>query len=271
MCEKGILIWTCGCTHLQDPRPCSKGRFRNKACEGYAFTWVYRTPIPVHASLRCPSCIRLDEATALRKANEALLAESYAYSTLKSVATGDDSHRVRTGRSRFSRTASGTQILKVPETSTSEMNRLPSNANEYSAFLAGKFDPLTKLPDTHLPSPRPSRASSFTQHTKQDMGARDMPVVMQRSRSHAPPQGWQGPVVLGEDDYPYVEFRGLGAAVYWYIATAERCRYCAAFSGAIAAVEGFSATTEDNAFGMMRRSEEISWAGWLGELCDVYG
>jgi hypothetical protein len=208
MCEKGILIWTCGCTHLQDPRPCSKGRFRNKACEGYAFTWVYRTPIPVHASLRCPSCIRLDEATALRKANEALLAESYAYSTLKSVATGDDSHRVRTGRSRFSRTASGTQILKVPETWTSEMNRLPSNANEYSAFLAGKFDPLTKLPDTHLPSPRPSRASSFTQHTKQDMGARDMPVVMQRSRSHAPPQGWQGPVVLGEDDYPYVEFRG---------------------------------------------------------------
>jgi hypothetical protein len=208
MCEKGILIWTCGCTHLQDPRPCSKARFRNKACEGYAFTWVYRTPIPVHASLRCPSCIRLDEATALRKANEALLAESYAYSTLKSVATGDDSHRVRTGRSRFSRTASGTQILKVPETWTSEMNRLPSNANEYSAFLAGKFDPLTKLPDTHLPSPRPSRASSFTQHTKQDMGARDMPVVMQRSRSHAPPQGWQGPVVLGEDDYPYVEFRG---------------------------------------------------------------
>jgi hypothetical protein len=208
MCEKGILIWTCGCTHPQDPRPCSKARFRNKTCEGYAFTWAYRTPIPLHTSLRCPSCIRLDEATALRKANEALLAESSAYPTLKSVATGDDRHRVRAGRPRFSRTASGTQILKILDHWTSEMNRLPSNANEYSAFLAGKFNSLIKLPDTHIPSPEPSRASSLTKHTKSEMGTRDIPVTMQRSRSHAPPQCWQGPVVLGEEDYPYVEFRG---------------------------------------------------------------
>jgi hypothetical protein len=208
MCEKGILIWTCGCTHLQDPRPCHKARFRNKACDGYAFTWAYRTPIPLHTSLRCPSCIRADEATALRKANEALLAGSSAYPTLKSVATGDDSHRVRAGRPRFSRTASGTQIHKVPDNWTSEMNRLPSNANEYSAFLAGKFDPLVRLPDTHIPSPQPSRATSPARNTKLEMGARDVPVAMQRSESHAPPQCWQGHVVLGEDDYPYVEFRG---------------------------------------------------------------
>jgi hypothetical protein len=208
MCEKGILIWTCGCTHLQDPRPCPKARFRNKVCDGYAFTWAYRTPIPFHTSLRCPSCIRADEATALRQANEALLATSSAYPTLKSVATGDDSHRVRAGRPRYSRTPSGTQILDVPANWTSEMNRLPSNANEFSAFLAGKFDPLVKLPDTHLPLPQTPRASSLSKPTKLDMGVRDMPVPMQRSRSHAPPQCWQGPVVLGEDDYPYVEFRG---------------------------------------------------------------
>jgi hypothetical protein len=208
MCEKGILIWTCGCTHLQDPRPCPKARFRNKACDGYAFTWAYRTPIPFHTSLRCPSCIRADEATVLRQANEALLAKSSAYPTLKSVATGDDSHRVRAGRPRYSRTPLGTQILDVPANWTSEMNRLPSNANEFSAFLAGKFDPLVKLPDTHLPLPQTPRASSLTKPTKLDMGVRDMPVPMQRSRSHAPPQCWQGPVVLGEDDYPYVEFRG---------------------------------------------------------------
>jgi hypothetical protein len=208
MCEKGILIWTCGCTHLQDPRPCHKARFRNKACDGYAFTWAYRTPIPLHTTLRCRPCIRTDEATALRKANEALLAESSAYPTLKSVATGDDSHGLRVGRPRLSRTASGTEILKVPDQWTSEVNRLPSNANEYSAFLAGKFDPLVELPDTHIPSPEPSRASSLTKHTKSEMGVRDIPVTMQRSRSHAPPQCWQGPVVLGEDDYPYVEFRG---------------------------------------------------------------
>jgi hypothetical protein len=159
-------------------------------------------------SLRCPSCIRTDEATALRQANEALLAKSSAYPTLKSVATGDDSHRVRAGRPRYSRTASGTQILDVPANWTSEMNRLPSNANEFSAFLAGKFDPLVKLPDTHLPLPQTPRASSLTKPTKLEMGVRDMPVPMQRSRSHAPPQCWQGPVVLGEDDYPYVEFRG---------------------------------------------------------------
>jgi hypothetical protein len=190
--------------------PTSKthARFRNKVCDGYAFTWAYRTPIPFHTSLRCPSCIRADEATALRQANEALLATSSAYPTLKSVATGDDSHRVRAGRPRYSRTPSGTQILDVPANWTSEMNRLPSNANEFSAFLAGKFDPLVKLPDTHLPLPQTPRASSLSKPTKLNMGVRDMPVPMQRSRSHAPPQCWQGPVVLGEDDYPYVEFRG---------------------------------------------------------------
>ena len=212
MCEKGILIWTCGCTHLQDPRPCHKARFRNKACDGYAFTWVYRTPIPLHTSLRCPSCIRADEATALRRANEALLARSSAYPTLKSVATGDDSHRVRAGRPTFSRTASGTQIHRVPDNWSSEMNRLPGNANEYSAFLAGRFDPLVRLPDTHVPQPQTSRAASPTKPTELEIGARDMPVPMQRSRSHAPPQCWPGPVVLGEDDYPYVEFRGALSA-----------------------------------------------------------
>ncbi|CAD0109767.1 unnamed protein product [Aureobasidium uvarum] len=210
MCEKGILIWTCGCTHIQDPRPCHKARFRNKACDGYAFAWAYRSPVPIHTSLRCPSCFRADEALTLRKANEALLAKSFAYPTLISVADGDDSHRVKTGKPRFSRTASGTQLVRVPDNWTSEMNRLPRNANEYSAFLGGRFDPLVRLPDTHIPSPQPCRSSPTT-HTKQVKGAREMPFTapgIQRSRSHAPPQCLQGPVLLSEDDYPYVEFRG---------------------------------------------------------------
>lgn len=211
MCEKSILIWTCGCTHLQDPRRCSKARFYDKPCDGYAFAWAYRSPISLHTPLRCPSCIRNDEATALKKANEAHLAKSSAYPTLVSVANGDDTHRIKTGRPMYSRTASGTQMLKVPEDWTSEMNRLPGNANEYSAFLNGRFDPLVKLPDTHIPAapqtPRPSSANG----TRMEQGARDMLIAapkMQRSRSHAPPQCWQGPVMLDETDYPYVEFRG---------------------------------------------------------------
>ncbi|KAG9661358.1 hypothetical protein KCU95_g8840, partial [Aureobasidium melanogenum] len=215
MCEKGILIWTCGCTHLRDPNPCPKARFYNKPCDGYAFAWAYRSPISLHTSLRCPSCIRNDEATALKKANEALLAKSSAYPTLVSVANGDDTHRAKTGRPMYSRTASGTQMLKVPESWTSEMNRLPANANEYSAFLSGRFDPLVRLPDTHIPAaPRVSRTPP-TMATGLGQGARDMPVAapgMQRSRSHAPPQCWQGPVMLSEDDYPYVEFRGALSA-----------------------------------------------------------
>lgn len=212
MCEKGILVWTCGCSQIQDPRLCPKARHNNKPCEGYAFAWAYRSPISLHTSLRCPSCIRNDEATALRKVNETLLAKSCAYPTLVSVANGDDSHRVKTGRPMFSRTASGTQMIKVPNDWTSEMNRLPANANEYSAFLSGRFDPLVRLPDTHIPpaAPRISGTPPILA-TRMQTKARDMPVAapgMQRSRSHAPPQCWQGPVMLGEDDYPYVEFQG---------------------------------------------------------------
>lgn len=211
MCEKGIIIWTCGCSHIQDPRLCPRARFHNKPCDGYAFAWAYRAPISLHTSLRCPSCIRNDEVTALRKANEALLAKSSAYPTLISVANGDDSHRVKTGRPMYSRTASGMQMLKVPDDWTSEMNRFPANANEYSAFLSGRFDPLLRLPDTHMPAAPQTSSNPPMMATRMEAGARDMPAAapgMQRSRSHAPPQCWQGPVMLSEDDYPYVEFRG---------------------------------------------------------------
>ncbi|KAI4725655.1 hypothetical protein E4T49_06596 [Aureobasidium sp. EXF-10728] len=214
MCEKGILIWTCGCTHIQDPRPCPKARFRNRACDGYAFAWAYRSPIPIHTSLRCGPCLRADQANTLRKANRALLVKSSAYPTLLSVAHGDDSHRLKTGRPRFSRSASETQMLRVPDNWTSEMNRLPGNANEYSAFLGGRFDPLVRLPDTHVPSTQPCH-TTLDLAAKLETGAKDVPFAcpgMRRSRSHAPPQCFRDPVVVGEEHYPYVEFRGALSA-----------------------------------------------------------
>ncbi|KAG9560850.1 hypothetical protein KCU71_g8699, partial [Aureobasidium melanogenum] len=211
MREKGILVWTCGCTHLQDPRRCSKARFCNKPCDGYAFAWAYRSPISLHTSLRCPSCIRNDKAAALKKANETLLAKSSAYPTLVSVANGDDTHRVKTGRPIYLRTVPGTQTLKVPDDWTSEMNTLPANANEYSAFSSGRFDPLVKLPNTHIPAAHGAFRTPPAMATKMETGARDMSVAalgIQRSRSHAPLQFWQGPVMLDEEQYPYLEFRG---------------------------------------------------------------
>lgn len=206
MCEKGILIWTCGCTQLEDPRPCPKARHRNKPCDGYGFVWAYRDPIPYHTHSKCPTCLHNDEIALRRRANEALLVNSHAYPTLQSVANGDDSQRVRTGRPRYDRTASGTEIY-VPEGWVPEMNRLPGNANEYSAFLTGSFDPLLRLPDTHIPPPtdRTQPPPILSARPQQLQG-------QQRLRLHAPPQFWQGPVVLEDAEYPYVEFKGaLGA------------------------------------------------------------
>ncbi|KEQ95356.1 hypothetical protein AUEXF2481DRAFT_216829 [Aureobasidium subglaciale EXF-2481] len=206
MCEKGILIWTCGCTHLQDPRFCRKAIFRKKPCDGYGFSWAYRSPIPWHTLKKCPSCLHAEEVRKAQLANEALLATSSAYPTLQSVANGDDSRREGRGRPRFDRVASGGEIC-VPEGWRPEMNRLPGNANEYSAWLGGRFDPLVRLEDTHQPSSRVARPQSSL--PARAARAQEIPAqqVQHRVRLHAPPQCWNGPVVLEENAYPFVEFR----------------------------------------------------------------
>lgn len=53
----------------------------------------------------------------------------------------------------------------------------------------------------------------------------------------------------------------MGAAEQWDITAAERCGHCAAFSGAVAAVEGFAAEVEDYFFGMKVVEYEIGWIG----------
>ncbi|KAI5203959.1 hypothetical protein E4T39_03925 [Aureobasidium subglaciale] len=207
MCEKGILIWACGCTHIQDPRPCRKALFRKKPCDGYGFSWAYRSPIPIQTSRKCPSCLQAEEARKAQQVNEALLATSSAYPTLQSVANGDDGRREGRGRPRFDRTASGPEF-RIPDRWRPEMNRLPGNANEYSAWLKGRFDPLVRLEDTHDPTPRVARPQLYTS-TRTARG-QEIPAQQgqQRVRSHAPPQCWDGPVLVEEDAYPFVEFRG---------------------------------------------------------------
>lgn len=225
MCEKALLAYTCGHSSTQDPRPCARAIHRNRICEGYGFAWAYRDPVVVRLSTKCPDCIQSEEAEARRRANEEFMAHSEAYPSLKEVENEDDKAREQIGRPRYDRSASGTMI--VPEGWTSEMNRLPSNANEYHAFLHGTFDPLTRLPDTHIPyrpiptappllqpgQPLTEAAFQRTVQAAVQHAVQGHLANQQRIRMHAPPQCWTdaGPVVVEEGQYPYVEFRGATA------------------------------------------------------------
>ncbi|KAI5253065.1 hypothetical protein E4T42_03075 [Aureobasidium subglaciale] len=264
MCEKGILIWTCGCTHLQDPRFCRNAIFRKKPCDGYGFSWAYRSPIPLHTLKKCPSCLHAEEVRKAQLANEASLATSSAYPTLQSVANGDDSRREGRGRPRFDRVASEEEIC-VPEGWRPEMNRLPGNANEYSAWLGGRFDPLVRLEDTHQPSPRVARPQS------------SLPARAARAQE-IPAQQVQHRVCSGaetgaeQETILYWEGVGqrVGSSVEWDFAATEGCGYCAAFPGAFAAVEGLTIMIEDYSIQviLMEREEVQIGVGGSGCLTD---
>lgn len=151
MCQKVKKVWNCGHSDTEDPRPCPQANNRNRACPAYGFAWAYRDPVLEKPEGKCGECHAAAIEEAGREANRQFVERSQAYPRLRDMSTHDDRRRLLEGRPRFDRTLSGPAIT-VPKDWTPEFNRLPSNANEFEQLLRGRYNPLQRLPDSHVPA-----------------------------------------------------------------------------------------------------------------------
>jgi len=158
MCQRVKKLWQCGHSDVEDPRRCRTAMARQRACcPEYGFAWAYRYPVIEEWDGECRECYHSVMEKAKQDANHAFVQRSWAYSHLRDLSSGDDATRQKSGRPRFERSSSTSEIV-IPKGWTSAHNRLPSNANEFEQFVRGRFDPLRQLPDSHV-SPRLSGAA----------------------------------------------------------------------------------------------------------------
>ena len=155
MCQKVKKTWECGHSQTEDPRRCRVAYHRNKsACQDYGFAWAFRDPVVENKGGECCTCHHAHAERARKDANQMFVEKSQAYPCLRDVSTHDDATRRESGRPRFDRRNSNSEIA-IPPGWTPAQNRLPSNANEYEQFVRGRFNPLQHLPDSHLPPQLP--------------------------------------------------------------------------------------------------------------------
>lgn len=177
------------------------------SCPDYGFIWAFRDPVVEKWEGDCTGCKRERRERAKEEANQKFIEQSQAYPHLRNLSAHDDDTRQRSGRPRFDRTNSD---ICIPPGWTSAMNRRPCNANEFEHFVRGRFNPLIRLPDTHippqdikadllyhgprpLPPPRQRYQSQFQpeQHAfTQQINAADPRPPPQGYRSRAPPPGY---------------------------------------------------------------------------------
>lgn len=154
MCQKVKKVWCCGHSDTEDPRRCRAKNRKRTACQDYAFAWAYRDPVVEHWDSECRKCQEDQIERQKQYENQQFVEASQAYPRLRDVSTHDDASRRKSGRPRFERSNTASEIV-VPTGWTSAQNRFPSNANEYEQFVRGRFNPLQQLPDSHIPPQLP--------------------------------------------------------------------------------------------------------------------
>ena len=151
MCQKTKKLWQCGHSDTEDPRRCRMAIIRNKAsCQEYGFAWAFRDPVVEKWDEDCRSCDIARIERVKQDENKKFVERSQAYPRLRNVSAHDDETRQRSGKPRFDKSSSTSEIT-IPAGWTPAHNRMPCNANEYEQFIRGRFNPLQQLEDSYEP------------------------------------------------------------------------------------------------------------------------